>query len=300
MEILRTPDECFTGLPDYNCEPHYTTITGSDGVSLRFHFVDEGPRDADPIRSHQGRAGWACLHRRTMTRLVALGHRVISLDLMGLGRSDKPNDPGYYTLARHIEWVSAWFEAEDLRNVTMYCQDWGGIIGLGSLVNIGDRVARVIASNTGIPVGEGANKAMRDWLEFSSSVPELPIGLLLNGGSTRKLSADEMAAYNAPYPDGSYQTSPKIFPSLIPVQPDNPGVPQCREIWNYLDTWTKPFLTVYGSADPIAFKPGAHLKFQERVPGAKNLDHIVIEGANHFIQEDAPNELVTIIHAFAS
>ena len=109
-----------------------------------------------------------------------------------------------------------------------------------------------------------------------------------------------MAAYNAPYPDGSYQTSPKIFPSLIPVQPDNPGVPQCREIWNYLDTWTKPFLTVYGSADPIAFKPGAHLKFQARVPGAKNLDHIVIEGANHFIQEDAPNELVAIIHAFAS
>ena len=196
--------------------------------------------------------------------------------------------------------MSAWFEAEDLRNVTLYCQDWGGIIGIGALVNIGDRVSRVIASNTGIPVGEGANKAMRDWLEYSSSVPELPIGHLVNGGSTRTLSADEIAAYNAPYPDGSYQTSPKIFPSLIPVQPENPGVPQCIEIWNYLTTWTKPFLTVFGSADPIAFKPGAHLKFQERVPGAKGLNHIVIEGANHFIQEDAPDELVAIIHQFTS
>lgn len=158
----------------------------------------------------------------------------------------------------------------------------------------------MIASNTGLPVGEGANKAMRDWLEYSSSVPELPVGLLVNGGSSRELSKAEMAAYNAPYPDGSYQTSPKIFPSLIPVQPDNPGVPQNKETWNYLETWTKPFLTVYGSADPIAFKPGAHLRFQERVPGAKNLEHIVIEGANHFIQEDAPDELVAIIHAFVS
>ena len=300
MEIMRTPDECFIGLPDYNFEPHYTTIVGKDGISLRFHFIDEGPRNQDPILLMHGNPSWSYLHRHMINGLVALGHRVISLDLMGLGRSDKPNDPAYYTLARHIEWVAAWFEDEDLRNVTLYCQDWGGIIGIGALVDIGDRVSRVIASNTGIPVGEGGNKAMRDWLEYSSSVPELPIGHLVNGGSTRTLSPDEIAAYNAPYPDGSYQTSPKIFPSLIPVQPENPGVPQCIEIWNYLATWTKPFLTVFGSADPIAFKPGAHLKFQERVPGAKGLDHIVIEGANHFIQEDAPDELVATIHQFVS
>jgi haloalkane dehalogenase len=170
---------------------------------------------------------------------------------------------------------------------------------LNVLPHIADRVDRVIASNTGLPVGEGANKAMRDWLEFSSSVPELPVGMLVNGGSTRTLSAAEIAAYNAPYPDGSYQTSPKIFPTLIPVQPENPGVPQNRETWKFLETWTKPFLTAYGSEDPIAFKPGAHLGFQTRVPGAAGLTHHVIEGANHFIQEDAPAELVTIIHNFA-
>ena len=300
MEVMRTPDECFEGLPDYNFIPHYTTIAGSEGFDLRFHFIDEGPRDADPIVLMHGNPSWSYLHRHMITGLVAQGHRVISLDLMGLGRSDKPNDPAYYTLARHIEWVSAWFDAEDLQNVTLYCQDWGGIIGIGALVNIGHRVARVIASNTGIPVGEGGNKAMRDWLEYSSSVPELPIGHLVNGGSTRSLAPGEIAAYNAPYPDGTFQTSPKIFPSLIPVQPDNPGVPQCLAIWDYLDTWTKPFLTVFGSADPIAYKPGAHLKFQSRVPGAQGLNHIVLEGPNHFIQEDAPDELVTIIAQFAS
>ena len=233
-----------------------------------------------------------------ITGLVALGHRVLSLDLMGLGRSDKPNDPAFYTLANHVDWMIKWFEAEDLRDITLYMQDWGGLIGLNAMPHISDRVSRAIASNTGLPEGEGMNKAMRDWLEFSSSVPELPIGALLDGGSTRKLSPAEIAAYNAPYPDGSYQTSPKIFPSLIPVQAENPGVPQCKETWKFLETWTKPFLTVYGSADPIAYKPGAHLRMQERIPGTAGLTHHVIEGANHFIQEDAPAELVTIIHHF--
>jgi haloalkane dehalogenase len=299
MEVMRTPDSCFENLPDYNFAPHYTTITAIDGTALRFHFVDEGPRDAAPIVLMHGNPSWSYLHRHMITGLVALGHRVLSLDLMGLGRSDKPNEASYYTLASHVDWVTKWFEAENLTDITLYMQDWGGLIGLNVLPHIADRVSRVIASNTGLPVGEGANKAMRDWLEFSSSVPELPVGSLVNGGSTRTLSAAEIAAYNAPYPDGSYQTSPKIFPSLIPVQPENPGVPQNRETWKFLETWTKPFLTAFGSEDPIAFKPGAHLRFQTQVPGAAGLTHHVIEGANHFIQEDAPAELVTIIHNFA-
>ncbi|MEY3506277.1 MAG: hypothetical protein RI898_1030, partial [Actinomycetota bacterium] len=116
MEVMRTPDSCFENLPDYNFAPHYTTITAADGTALRFHFVDEGPRDAAPIVLMHGNPSWSYLHRHMITGLVALGHRVISLDLMGLGRSDKPNEASYYSLASHVDWVTKWFEAEDLTN----------------------------------------------------------------------------------------------------------------------------------------------------------------------------------------
>lgn len=298
MEVMRTPEECFSGLPDWDFAPRYTTITAEDGTALRFHFVDEGPRDAAPVVMIHGNPSWSYLHRHMVRDLAALGHRAIALDLMGMGRSDKPDDPSYYTLARHVDWVCKWFDAENLTDVTLFIQDWGGTIGLNTLPRIGDRIARVVASNTGLPVGEGANKFMRQWLEYSASVPELPIGDLINGGSSRGLSPEEIAAYNAPYPDGSYQTSPKIFPSLIPLQPDNPGVPQCIRTWTFLETWTKPFLTAFGDRDNIAFKPGAHLKLQDKIPGARGKKHVVIEGANHFIQEDASAELVAVIDGF--
>ena len=123
-------------------------------------------------------------------------------------------------------------------------------------------------------------------------------GALLQGGTTRHLTPGEVAAYEAPYPDGTYQAGPKRFPMLIPVQPDNPGVPQAVATWSYLETWQKPFLTVFGDQDPVAYKAGAHLPFQSRIPGAHGQPHRVLEGPSHFIQEDAPDELVAIIDAF--
>lgn len=298
MEFLRTPDERFADLEDYDFEPQYRTITAADGTALRFHFVDEGPRDADPILLLHGNPSWSYLHRQMIRGLVARGHRVVALDLIGMGRSDKPTNKADYSLANHVDWMGQWLEAEDLTNITLYCQDWGGITGLNLLPFHGDRFARVIASNTGVPAGEGATKGIENWLAFVSSVEELPISGVMQSGTARKLSAGEKAAYDAPFPDGTYQASPLAFPFLIPVQPDNPGVPMCLEMWTYLQTWTKPFLTVFGSEDEISYKAGAHLKMQRKIPGAANQDHIVIEGASHFIQEDAPDQLVEIIDQF--
>jgi len=298
MDVLRTPDEHFADLPDYDFEPRYREVVAADGTRLRFHFVEEGPSDAAPVLLLHGNPSWSYIHRHMVRDLAALGHRVIALDLMGLGRSDKPTNRDDYTLAAHVDWMGQWLEAEDLREVTLYCQDWGGLIGLNVLREHPDRFARVVASNTGVPVGEGVNEFMRQWLEFSQSVDELPIADLVDGGVTRALSVAEKAAYGAPFPDGTYQAGALRFPLLIPVQPDNPGVERCVETWAFLETWTKPFLTVFGSADPVAYKPGAHLKFQRVVPGAAGQPHRVIEGANHFIQEDAPAELVEAIHAF--
>jgi len=298
MDVLRTPDDRFADLDDYDFAPHYRDVQAVDGTALRYHFVDEGPRDAPPVLLLHGNPTWSYLHRHMIRGLVDRGHRVVALDLMGLGRSDKPTARADYTLAHHVDWMSQWLLAEDLTDITLYCQDWGGTSGLLLLTRHPDRFARVIASNTGIPVGEGVNRFMQQWLDFSQSADELPISALVDGGTTRSLTQAEKQAYDAPFPDGSYQTSALQFPLLIPMQPDNPGVPMCRDAWAVLETWTKPFLTVFGSADAVAFKSGAHLKFQKLVPGAAGQPHQVIDGANHFIQEDAPEELVEIIDAF--
>jgi haloalkane dehalogenase len=298
MDFLRTADARFVGLEDYDFEPHYRTITASDGTELRFHFVDEGPRDAAPILLLHGNPSWSYLHRKMIRGLASRGHRVLALDLIGMGRSDKPADKADYSLANHVDWMGQWLEGEDLTDITLYCQDWGGITGLNLLPFHGHRFSRVIASNTGVPAGEGATKGIENWLAFVGSVEELPISGVMQSGTTRKFSAGEMAAYEAPFPDGTFQASPLAFPFLIPVQPDNPGVPMCLAMWEFLETWTKPFLTVFGTEDAISYKAGAHLKMQRKIPGAAGQQHIEIEGANHFIQEDAPDQLVEIIDQF--
>jgi haloalkane dehalogenase len=298
MEVLRTPDDCFEGLEGYDFAPNYHEVSAADGTVLRFHYVDEGPRHAPPVLLLHGNPSWSYLHRRMIRPLTERGHRVVALDLMGLGRSDKPAARSDYTLANHVDWMSQWLVGVDLAGITLYCQDWGGLTGLHLLRLHPERFERVLASNTGLPVGEGVNKFMQDWFDFSQSVDELPIATLIDSGTTRSLSASEKAAYDAPFPEARYQAAALEFPLLIPVQPDNPGVPLCVETWALLETWDKPFLTVFGSADPIAFKPGAHRKFQQKVPGAQGQPHAVIEGAGHFIQEDAPDELVARLDAF--
>jgi haloalkane dehalogenase len=298
MEVLRTPDERFAGLVDFDFTPHFREVTGPDGTPLRMHFVDEGPRDAAPVLLLHGNPSWSYLYRHMIPGLVARGHRVVAPDLMGMGRSDKPADPDTFTLARHVDWLSQWLVGEDLRRITLFCQDWGGTAGLNLLPLHGERFERVIASNTGLPTGQGMNKFMEDWLAFSQSGDELPISVLVNAVTTRELTPDERLAYEAPFPDGSYQASPKRFPLLIPMQPDNPGVPQAKATWACLETWQKPFLTVFGDQDPVAYKAGAQTMFQNRVPGAKGQPHVVLAGPGHFIQEDAPDELVAIIDSF--
>jgi haloalkane dehalogenase len=298
VDVLRTPDDRFADLEDWDFAPQYAEVRAADGTPLRLHFVDEGPRDAPPVLMLHGNPSWSYLHRHMITGLVARGHRAVALDLVGFGRSDKPTARTDYTLASHVDWLVQWLDGSGLTDITLYCQDWGGLAGLQLLPRRPDRFARIVASNTGIPSGEGVNEFMERWLAFSQSVDALPIGTLIANGTTRRLTPGELAAYEAPYPDGTYQAGALQFPLLIPIQPDNPGVPMCRATWEFLGTWTRPFLTVMGSEDGVAYKPGAHRKFQRVVPGAAGLDHVVIEGANHFIQEDAPDQLVEIIDGF--
>ena len=299
VQVLRTPDDRFADLEGFDFEPHYRDVHADDGTVLRLHFVDEGPATAPPVLLLHGNPTWSYLHRHMIGGLVESGHRVLSLDLMGMGRSDKPDDPDYYTVDRHLDWMTQWFEGEDLRQATVFCQDWGGVLALMLLPVVGERVDRFIASNTGLPAGEGLNPFMEQWLAFNRSADVLPVGGIVQSGTSRRLAPEELAAYEAPFPDGQHQAGAKRFPFLIPLQPDNPATPRARAVWRFLATWEKPFLTVFGSEDPVAYKPGSHRKLQRVIPGAVGQPHEVIDGAAHFIQEDAAGRLVEIIDRFA-
>ncbi len=295
MKILRTPDERFVGLKDYPFAPSWTQVN-VEGVSLRIHAIDEGPRDAAPVLLMHGEPSWSYLYRGIVPPLVARGHRVVAPDLVGFGKSDKPSEQSDYTFERHVAWMSAWLLANDLRDITLFCQDWGGLIGLRLVAAFPERFARVVVANTGLPVGTGMTDGFKAWLEFSQSTPVFPVGMIVNGGVLRDLSPEEMAAYDAPYPDESYKACARLFPALVPVTPEHASVAENKAAWKVLEAFEKPFLTAFSDADPIT--KGGEAIFQSRVPGAKGRDHVTIVGASHFLQEDAPDQIAEVIDRF--
>jgi haloalkane dehalogenase len=293
MEVLRTPDERFIDLADYPFAPHYLTVTDADGTELRIHYVDEGPRDAAPILLMHGEPSWSYLYRKFVPDLVARGHRVIAPDLIGFGKSDKPAARTDYTYERHVAWMSDWLTALDLTDITLFCQDWGGLIGLRLVAAFPDRFARLVVSNTGLPVGTGSSEGFDAWLAFSQNVPQFPVGFIVNGGTTRDLTAAEIAAYDAPFPDETYKEGARQFPTLVPITPDHASVAENRAAWAVLERFEQPVLTAFGDKDAVT--KGGERAFIERVPGARGQPHRIIAGGGHFIQEDAPAELSALI-----
>jgi haloalkane dehalogenase len=297
MKILRTPEAQFANLPDFPWPPHYMTVQDEDGTDIRIHYIDEGPRDAPPILLMHGNPTWAYLYRHMIPGLLATGRRVIAVDLVGCGRSDKPAAKSDYTLARHYDWMGKWLTQMDLTDVTLFCQDWGGTIGIYLAAQHPERFARVIAANTGLPLGEGESDFMRMWVDMMRAATVFP-WQMLEGGMQRKLTEGELAAYRAPFPSTDYEVGIIQFPLLIAVQTDNPGAPLNREAWARLAAFDKPFLTLFGELDPVA--RGWEKRALEYFKGAKGQDHRIIAGAGHFIQEDASEALVEHITRFLS
>lgn len=297
MKILRTPDERFRNLPGYDFEPHYTEIVDEDGTPVRIHHVDVGPRDAAPILLMHGNPTWAYLYRKMIPGLAETGRRVIAVDLVGCGRSDKPASRDDYTLARHYDWMSKWLAALDLRDIALFCQDWGGTIGLYLVSAFPERFESVIASNTGLPLGEGESEFMKMWVGMMREATNFPWEMFKQGMSAQ-LSPAEIDAYLAPFPSPDYEAGIIKFPVLIAVQPDNPGAPINRAAWERLKTFDKPFLTIFGALDPVS--KGWEKRAQAEIPGARGQDHAIIDHAHHFIQEDAPDILVQMISAFVA
>lgn len=296
MRVLRTPDERFANLPDFPYAPTYTDIADADGTPLRIAHVEAGPADAGPVLLMHGEPSWSFLYRKIIAKLAAAGHRAVAPDLIGFGRSDKPAERADYTYERHVAWMSAWLVKRDLKNITLFCQDWGGLIGLRLVAAFPERFARVVVANTGMPTGQTPGPGFAAWLKFSQEVPTFPTGFILQGAVARTLSDAEKAAYDAPFPDETYKEGARQFPVLVPITPEHPSVAENKAAWAVLETFEKPFLTAFSDSDPVT--AGGERIFQERVPGAKGQPHRTIIGAKHFLQEDAPDEIADILHAF--
>lgn len=292
MKILRTTDAAFAGIPDFPFDPHYAEILDAgSGQALRVHYVDEGPRDAPVVLMMHGEPSWCYLYRHMIGPVVAAGYRVVAPDLIGFGKSDKPAAQGDYSYARHVGWMRSWVEQLELTNITLACQDWGSLVGLRLVAEMPDRFSGVVLSNGGLPEGGKAPVAFAIWRAFSKWSPKFPIGKIVSAGTSRGLSADEIAAYDAPFPDASFKSGARIFPSFVPFG-NNVAVPDQKRAWRVLESWTKPFLCCFGNQDRIT-RGGENL-FIGRVPGTRGLNHRSLNGG-HFIQEDDPAGFVDCI-----
>lgn len=290
---LRTPDARFENLSDYDFRPNYVDIDG-----LRMHYVDEGPHDGDVILLLHGEPSWSYLYRHMIPPLRDAGLRVIAPDLIGFGRSDKPAKKSDYTYAGHVAWMKQFIAALDLNDITLFCQDWGSLIGLRVAAENEYRFARIVLGNGGLPTGDQEMpRIFRVWRTFARFSPWFPIGRIIQKGTVTDLSDDVIAAYDAPFPSSRYKSGARAFPMLVPTTPDDPASDDNRAAWKVFSRWDKPFLTTFSNRDPIT-RDGERF-FQETVPGAQNRAHVQIKNAGHFLQEDKGPELAAILINFA-
>jgi haloalkane dehalogenase len=290
MDIFRTPDERFTNLPGYTFEPHYSEVDG-----LRLHHLDEG--DGDPVVCFHGEPTWAYLYRKVLPPLVAGGHRVICPDYAGFGRSDKPTDRGWYSYDKHVELVSQVLESLDLSGATVVVQDWGGPIGLRWAVENAERVARIVIMNTGLFTGR-VSKGFMAWREFAERTPDLPVGMVISGGTATDLPEDVVAAYDAPFPTVESKAGAAQFPLLVPIAADQVGASEMGAVADDLSRWDKPVLVAFSDSDPVFPFPRAGEAFTSRMPTAG--EQVRIEGAAHFLQEDRGERIAEEILRFTA
>ncbi len=295
MQFLRTPDERFINLPDFPFLPNYVEINDTDGGTLRVHYLDEGPANGPVVLCMHGEPSWSYLYRKMIPPMVAAGLRVIAPDLVGFGKSDKPTEQSDYTYARHVAWMqSVVIDHLDLRHVTLFAQDWGGLIGLRLVAENPDRFDRVVIGNTGLPTGDlPITKAFLQWQKFSRTTPEFDTGFMLQASTITELTSEEVAAYDAPFPDDRYQSGARIFPSLVPTVSDDPASEANRSAWRVLEQWTKPFICCFSDSDPVT--AGGDQLFLQKVPGSVGQPHVTIKNAHHFFQEDAAPQLAQIV-----
>lgn len=255
MDILRTPDACFADLPGFGFQPTYVErLRGCEG--LRMHYLDEGPRDAPVFLCLHGEPTWGYLYRRMAPAFVEAGFRVVAPDLFGFGRSDKPADEGIYTFDFHRQSLMSFIEALDLRDVALVCQDWGGLLGLTLPMHMPQRFSRLLVMNTMLGTGDVPLPAgFVAWRKWAAEHPDMEVGKLI-GRACPHLSAEERAAYDAPFPGVQYKAGVQRFPQLVPDRKDAPGAALSRAARDWwMREWQGESFMAVGMRDPVLGAP---------------------------------------------
>ena len=290
INALRTPDERFTNLPNWDYLPHYIdTLPGYEG--MRMHYADEGPKDGITFLCIHGEPSWAFLFRKMVPIFLEAGHRFVAPDMFGFGRSDKPVDDETYSYHFHRKALLAFVEALDLKNVCLVVQDWGGLLGLTLPLEAPERYSRLLVMNTGLPAGENAGKGFASWRAFCKANPDLNVGGLMKT-ATPILTPEEVAAYDAPFPDQSYKGGVRRFPELVmmttgkgvPLTPEaSEGVEtslRARKFWS--ERWSGDSFMAIGMQDPV-LGPKAMAHLHAMIKDCP--EPLEVADAGHFVQE---------------
>ena len=277
MNVLRTPEERFTHLPGFPFAPHYAEIDG-----MRMHYVDEGPRDAAvTVLCLHGEPTWSYLYRKMIPVFTAAGLRVVAPDWFGFGRSDKPEDDGWYTFERHRNSMLTFIEQQGLRDIMLVVQDWGGLLGLTLPLADPDRYTRLLVMNTGLGLGT-VTEGFKQWRAYANTQPDLMCGKLIRRGAP-VLNDAEAAAYDAPFPDPRHKAGVRAFPNLVPDAPDAPGVAASRDAADFWQTrWSGDSFMAIGMTDPV-LGPAAMQSLHKLIRGCP--PPLEVADAGHFVQE---------------
>jgi len=313
MNALRTPDTAFEDLKDYPFKANYLQVDG-----MRMHYLDEGNKDAKTIFLLHGQPSWSYLYRHMIPLLVNAGYRVIAPDLIGFGKSDKPVSEYSHTYSNHVGWMSEFVQQLGIKNAAAYMQDWGGMIGLRVLAEQPEWLDRLVVSNTALAEMNSVEKFMLpkvlklmatfagkpglqklasninygNWAGYFRHAPHPEIGKVIQVLTTSELSAQEMKAYDAPFPTADYFAGPRKMPEIVASD-----LNEVNADWQKLKQWHKPVLTLFSDKDPFLADQGYDKKFQNNFKGAENQPHITVENASHFLQEDQSRLLAEkVIH----
>ena len=314
-DFIRTPESNFHSLKDFDFAPNYHRWQ-----DLRIHYLDEGEKDSPIALLVHGMPTWSYLYKDMIPGLVKAGYRCIVPDHAGFGKSDKPTDKNWYSIARHTEILTSLIYDLNLTDITLVCQDWGGPTGLAQVATMPDRFKHLVILNTWLHHDEftyspGVKRWNKGWQpggRFDIPKPDLALLLLLNAGHiafpdfAKALASNQLPelseegnlmyeGYRAPYkglPDQAFNGYRK-FPVSIPLNDEgivNGNAFSQRMHFHFLKNWSKKIQFIWGGQDDVFTE-----QWGKQWAEIMKADFHCFPDAGHFLQSTHGKEISNLI-----